>query len=580
MSKEAPTERAPTSDAITGVHLMQGIGHQPTRGFWTEAWADVTRRPAAIAALGWLSLVIFFGAFAPFIANGHPLWVHDTETGDLSSPLVEHLSAVDVLLAAGLVVALALWFAPVPIEKQTRLRMLFFGSLQAGCSVLIAMVIDGYFGARDAPDFARQFEQTKLYKPIAAAVAGLTPALIAATILMLLRLGWHAVAAVVLGLVLGGVLHQRWDDPPDVYDYAPRAAQGEIEAVYTLIPFGPQQGETSLDLRQPGRSTLAAVIDGVVTEAAKRKGGGGFADDPRFQRKDRSPNGVSMSTVAFDDAVMEDLRAHLEFARPILREAPEDMAAQAEQLRASGELRTLADVARWLEGDDAPRFIVGTDSLGQDALSQLIHACRLSISVGLVSTSIAVVIGVTIGAIMGYFGGKIDLLLYRVVEIFMSMPVLFLLIVAAAVLPRNTYMMMIIIGCVTWTGAARFTRAEFYKLRDQDFVQSARAAGLPLWSVLFKHMLPNGVTPVLVDASFAIASAILAEAVLSYLGLGPANQASWGKLLSDATNQVGNFVWWLAIFPGLAIFLTVLAYNLIGEALRDAIDPRRKKARV
>jgi peptide/nickel transport system permease protein len=209
----------------------------------------------------------------------------------------------------------------------------------------------------------------------------------------------------------------------------------------------------------------------------------------------------------------------------------------------------------------------------------MLHACRLSISIGLVSTGIAVVIGVTIGALMGYFGGWVDMLLYRVVEIFMAVPVLFLLIVAAGVLPRNTYVMMIIIGCVTWTGAPASYGAEFYKLRDQDFVQRP-GRGLPLRSILFKHMLPNGVTPVLVDASFAIAAAILAEATLSYLGPRPANQASWGRLLSDATNQVGNFVWWLAIFPGAAIFLTVLSYNLIGEALRDAIDPKLKKARV
>jgi peptide/nickel transport system permease protein len=243
-----------------------------------------------------------------------------------------------------------------------------------------------------------------------------------------------------------------------------------------------------------------------------------------------------------------------------------------------GEAVGEAEASRFARSDD--RYLLGTDSLGQDVLSQMLHACRLSISIGLVSTAISVAIGITVGALMGYFGGWVDLLLYRVVEIFMAVPVLFLLIIAAAVLPRNTYVMMVIIGCVSWTGSARFVRAEFFKLRGQDFVQSARAVGLPLRSILFKHMLPNGVTPVLVDASFAIAAAILAEAVLSYLGLGPANQASWGRLLSEATNQVGDFKWWLAIFPGLAIFLTVLSYNLIGEAFRDAIDPKLKKARV
>ena len=224
------------------------------------------------------------------------------------------------------------------------------------------------------------------------------------------------------------------------------------------------------------------------------------------------------------------------------------------------------------------RFLLGTDSVGQDVLSQMLHACRLSISIGLVSTGISVFIGIVIGSLMGYFGGWVDLVLSRVVEIFMAIPVLFLLIVAAAVLPRNTYMMMVIIGCVSWTLSARFIRAEFLKMRAQDFVQAARAAGLPLRSVLFKHMLPNGITPVLVQASFAIAAAILAEATLSFLGLGPDGQASWGKLLASATGSTGTFNWWLAIFPGFAIFLTVLAYNLLGEAFRDAIDPKLRKA--
>ena len=222
--------------------------------------------------------------------------------------------------------------------------------------------------------------------------------------------------------------------------------------------------------------------------------------------------------------------------------------------------------------------LLGTDALGGDVLSQMLWACRLSISIGLVSTGISVLIGVTLGSIMGYFGGKVDLVLFRIVEIFMAVPVLFLLIVAAGVLPRDTYVMMAIIGCFSWTGAARFTRAEFMKLRNQDFVQAAKATGLPLRAILFRHMLPNGVTPVLVDASFAIAAAISIEATLSYLGLGPDGQASWGKLLSSATAATGTFVWWLAVFPGLAIFLSVLSYNLLGEAMRDAIDPKLRKA--
>ncbi|MEM7629478.1 MAG: ABC transporter permease [Planctomycetota bacterium] len=303
-----------------------------------------------------------------------------------------------------------------------------------------------------------------------------------------------------------------------------------------------------------------------------------FRDDPRLGRA--SPNGIELADLPLTDRRIAIIEDQIVFAAPVLFDSPSRLQSDLRDAIDAGEVSSVGDAIDWLRDRPAPRFLLGTDALGQDVLSQILHACRLSISIGLVSTSIAVLIGVTIGALMGYFGGVVDLLLYRVVEVFMAIPVLFLLIVAAAVLPRNTYMMMAIIGCFTWTTAARFIRAEFFKLRGQDFVQSARAVGLPLRSVLFKHMLPNGVTPVLVDASFAVALAISFEVVLSFLGLGPANQPSWGRLLSDATNQIGQFVWWLAIFPGLVIFMTILSCNLIGEALRDAIDPKLKKARV
>ncbi len=248
-------------------------------------------------------------------------------------------------------------------------------------------------------------------------------------------------------------------------------------------------------------------------------------------------------------------------------------------------MTTLGEGLEMSEGEPGAGrvFVCGTDAFGQDVLANLLDACRLSITIGLVSTGIAVIIGVTLGALMGYFGGWVDIALSRVVEIFMAIPVLFLLIVAAGVLPpeyRSTYTLMVIIGCFSWMSSARFTRAEFLKLRNQDFVQSAQSVGLPLPRILFQHMLPNGVTPVLVDASFAIAAAISVEAILSYLGLGAANEASWGKLLASAVSSEGIFKWWLAVFPGAAIFLTVFAYNLLGEALRDAIDPKLKKARV
>jgi peptide/nickel transport system permease protein len=219
----------------------------------------------------------------------------------------------------------------------------------------------------------------------------------------------------------------------------------------------------------------------------------------------------------------------------------------------------------------------GTEQNGADVLSRMIHASRIALGIGFVATGIAMVIGVIIGGLMGYFSGVVDILGMRLVEIFEAVPTLFLLLTFVAFFGRSLYIMMVIIGITSWPGFARYVRAEFLRLRKQDFVQAAEAAGLPLASILFRHMLPNGMGPVLVAASFGVASAILAEATLSFLGLGLVDDPSWGEMLNQAV-QSSRFNWWMAAFPGGAIFFTVFAYNLIGESLRDAIDPYLSKS--
>lgn len=220
----------------------------------------------------------------------------------------------------------------------------------------------------------------------------------------------------------------------------------------------------------------------------------------------------------------------------------------------------------------------GTEQNGADVLSRMIHASRIALGIGFIATGIAMVLGVIIGGLMGYFSGVVDMLGMRLVEIFEAVPTLFLLLTFVAFFGRSLYIMMVIIGITSWPGYARYVRAEFLRLRKQDFVQAADAAGLPLSSILFRHMLPNGMGPVLVSASFGVAAAILAEATLSFLGLGLVDDPSWGEMLNQAV-QSSSFNWWMAAFPGGAIFLTVFAYNLIGEALRDAIDPYLSKSR-
>jgi peptide/nickel transport system permease protein len=212
-------------------------------------------------------------------------------------------------------------------------------------------------------------------------------------------------------------------------------------------------------------------------------------------------------------------------------------------------------------------------------LSRMIHACRIALTIGFISTAISVVLGIVIGGLMGYFVGSVDLLGMRLMEIVQAIPPLILLLIVTVFFGRSLYLMMVVIGLISWTGNARFIRAEFLKLRKLDFVQAGVAAGLPLRSIIFRHMLPNGVSPVLVNASFGVAGAILLESTLSFLGLGLGpDDPSWGQMLSQASTGGTGFNWWIATFPGLAIFLTVFSYVLIGEAMRDAIDPKLRKS--
>jgi len=569
MSKNAD-QLQETLESVTGVQLAQGIGHRDVQGFWAEAWGQVFRRPAAVAGIAWVAIVAFFAIFSPLIASGHPIiaWPlnADGTVGDMTSPLINTLKSSDVVLIFWGLMAPVMLFAPIKnFPTGERLRLIIAAGAQSGIMVVLARLTESYFTARDASESIRDIAQSDYFVAIAVAIIAAVSAIPFILISILAYQSWARSAFVLVGaIVMGFIVSWKWSPELYRYDYRTEESNGQLRTVYTVIPFSPDQSETAMFNRAPGATPMDSMWDRL--ELAQR-----IAEDRAAVYSDDEL--AAMPTTDFHYEQLTEIAVSIE----PLTSYP--IAGFLEQLEAESPA-TLMDLRETIKANNAPPHYLGTDTLGQDVFSQMLHACRLAISIGFISTGIAVVIGVTIGSLMGYFGGWVDLLLYRFVEMFMAIPVLFLLIVAAGVLPRNTYVMMAIIGCFTWTGAARFIRAEFMKLRETDYIQAAKAMGLPLWSILFKHMLPNGVTPVLVESSFLIAAAILIEATLSFLGLGPTGQASWGSLLRNASGETGAFVWWLAIFPGAAIFLTTLAYNLIGEALRDAIDPKLKKARV
>ncbi len=223
------------------------------------------------------------------------------------------------------------------------------------------------------------------------------------------------------------------------------------------------------------------------------------------------------------------------------------------------------------------KHLLGTDALGRDVLAREIWGTRVSMSVGFVAEGISVLIGVIIGALAGYYAGKTDVVILRVIEIVTLFPVFVLIITLINFLPQSIYTIMIVLGLTGWTGVARLVRGEFLRLRESEFALAARASGLRDSRVMFRHLMPNAMSPVLVSATFGVAGAILIESALSFLGFGaPPPTASWGELLYESKSYLDRGAWWLAVYPGLAIFCTVTAFNLVGDGLRDAMDPRMR----
>jgi peptide/nickel transport system permease protein len=243
-------------------------------------------------------------------------------------------------------------------------------------------------------------------------------------------------------------------------------------------------------------------------------------------------------------------------------------------------LPPLAAAGAELPADQAPllgRYLLGTDDLGRDVFARMLQGAFVSLSIGFVAVSIELAIGVLLGGLAGFYGGRVDALIMRLTDVMLCFPTFFLILTVVALLPPSIFNIMIVIGVTSWMGTCRFVRAELLALREQDFVRAAKTLGLSDARIIFRHMVPNAIAPVLVSATIAVASAILTESALSYLGFGvQPPDASWGNILSDGRTFLFDAPW-LFVIPGVAILVVVLAFNLVGEGLRDALNPRLRR---
>jgi peptide/nickel transport system permease protein len=221
---------------------------------------------------------------------------------------------------------------------------------------------------------------------------------------------------------------------------------------------------------------------------------------------------------------------------------------------------------------------LGTDQLGRDVLSRMLYGARVSLAVGFVSVGIATLIGIALGAAAGYHGGSVDALVMRLVDLMLVFPRLFLLLAVLAFLKPSIWTIMTVIGLTGWMSVARLVRAEFLSLKEREFVLWSQSIGASSFRTIWRHILPNAIGPVLVAMTLGIPAAILTESGLSFLGLGvQPPHATWGNILNEGKDAI-EIGWWLSAYPGLAILVTVLSYNLLGEGIRDALDPRLRQS--
>lgn len=504
---------------------------------WALIWRQFRKRRLAVACAGMILLLITISIFAPFLANDRPLTYRGSnrfEYREALRTMREVLSrladtsekAADAKTRQTLIVAVRLQgslmqqaLTPPDADKLKVLVDAAEGAAQRAESAKLLEVrrdIQQEFGRRDIP------LQTRTFWPVLASLTWADMLFMVFNVLLLTFPLWQSIIR-------------------RTTDHHPQLRTLLFLGVWILIPC------------------LCGWLWQVVVP-------------PRIDRSD-----YKAGVLASDPAAANALVVFESVTWPLIPYGlDEDDISYKEGKPAlfASEEKKSNKASPW----NGPHWL-GTDSIGRDVLCRMLWGGRVSLSVGIVAVSIYVTIGIVVGAVAGYFRGWADLLISRIIEIVICFPAFFLILTIVAFVGPSIFNIMIIIGLTGWTGIARLIRGEFLRLVNQEFVLAGRALGYSPARLIFKHVLPNAMAPVLVSATFGVAGAILTESSLSFLGLGiSAPTPSWGGMLSSGRDALFRAPW-LIWYPGMAIFVTISCYNLVGEALRDASDPRLRGSR-
>lgn len=489
-------------------------GGSPIQDYWTMSLRDFRRNRLAMAGMVVTGLVILTAVFCPFIANQRPLYIHAVFPQAFDNSLQIVIERVTVLASDGEVDPARVQHSRAQIALHgERLRQHLAPEDRAVFDELHSRISDAFTNGTE-------------YDPI--------------------RL---ASIAEELDLLFDAELQ-----PVTRFPAVRALTAGEV---YTLLFFFLVCGALVLRRRLPPLPvtlTLLLLLAGAGTWTWKTLHPT-IQDNFNYRRVVTAPG--------FAEQGGRILRT------PVFYGENENIIVEARQpptFLIPPDERRAGQNWHWL----------GTDTNGRDVLSRMIYGARVSMLVGIVAVAIYTAIGILLGALAGYFGGWVDIGLSRLIEVVICFPALMLILAVQAFLAPSLLNIILALAALWWTGVARLQRAEFLRLVNQDYVQAVRAVGGSDLRIIFRHILPNGLAPILVLVSFGIAGSILVESGLSFLGFGvPQPMASWGDLLNNGRNDIRG-TWWLTIFPGMAIFITVTCFNLVGEGIRDALDPRRE----